>query len=152
MMCVCHTECTLAWACRSAGGAAVCTVSALMCVFACCVRVYPGRGLCCDKGPAAPSVLCHMEPDQGCSWTERLENKWLITGSQRGSESRETNRNLQPLKTELSGSGVTDSERLGWRCISWNCIYFRSEAVNSKLCSCLKFMQMFICYISNYNR
>lgn len=152
MMCVCHTECTLAWACRSAGAAAVCTVSALMCVFACCVRVYPGRGLRCDKGPAAPSVLCHMEPDQGCSWTERLENKWLITGSQRGSESRETNRNLQPLKTELSGSGVTDSERLGWRCISWNCMYFCSEAVNSKLSSSHKFMQMFICYISNYNR
>lgn len=53
-----------------------------------CHRVYvkeePDCGVGFDNGPTATSALCHMEPDPGCLWIERLENKWVTTGSQGG--------------------------------------------------------------------
>lgn len=85
--------------------------------------------------------LCHMDADQGRSWMERLENKWLITGSQKGSESAEANGNLQPLKErnkwkrsgkQLTAVGPALHQQ---KCIVRTWLQIDTEAENNKLLS-----------------
>lgn len=85
-----------------------------------CVR-FALAGLCAAiKEPAAPSLLWHMEPNRGgCSWTERLENKRLITDSRGGGAPTEQRDESGPTSSEYPAEGkVTDRWRLGRSCIS----------------------------------
>lgn len=53
-----------------------------------------------------------MEPDQGCSWKERLENKCLITGSQGGSEKPTVTAEVDRQREEVGcrGEGRKDDD------------------------------------------
>lgn len=102
-----------------------------------CVR-FALAGWC---EPAAPSLLCHAEPNHGgCSWTQRLGNKRLISGSpgggvRRWGALREQRDKCAPTSRESSAEeAVTDGWRLARACISGKCMQLCLD-MNNRLSS-----------------